>query len=212
MKPPSPLGERILHFLHEFIEHRGYPPSIRDIVKGCHLSSTSVVEYHLNILKKEGYLHRDPEVSRGITLVGEKPGRRLVAVPVIGCIAAGEPIPVPGADTWDNLAEAETLYLPQELTRGKESVYALRVKGNSMLDALIGDGDLVLMEQVNTADTGEMVAVWFKAEKEATLKRFYLETGHIRLQPANSQMQPIYADPDNIEIQGKVLCVIRQIE
>ena len=97
------------------------------------------------------------------------------------------------------------------MTRGKEEVYALKVKGSSMVDALISDGDIILMQYVNVVENGEMAAIWFKAEKEVTLKRFYAESGRIRLQPANSQMQPIYAEPDNVEIQGRVIAVIRQL-
>jgi repressor LexA len=130
-------------------------------------------------------------------------------VPVIGSIAAGEPIPVPSTETWDSTATAETLELTEELTKGKKEVYALNVKGISMIDALINDGDIILMQYTNTAENGELVAVWLRREQEATLKRFYHDGEHIRLQPANAQMKPIYADPENVEIQGKVIAVIR---
>jgi repressor LexA len=205
----SPKQQSILSFIDSFFAEKGYPPSVRDIARGCHISSTSVVEYHLNILQKEGYLRRDAEVARGIEL--RRASRGLVQVPVIGYIAAGEPIPTPTVDTWSSVA-IETLELPQELTRGKEKVYALRVRGTSMIDALINDGDLVLMQQVSTADDGDTVAVWLKAEREATLKRLYREKGRLRLQPANPQMQPIYTKPHNVDIQGKVICIIRQLE
>ena len=210
MKELSTKQSRILNFLRQFLDDKGYPPTIRDIVKGCKISSTSVVEYNLRILEREGYLRRDREVSRGIELSGRS--RAIVRVPVIGYIAAGEPIPVPSADTWSDPGAAESLELTQELTRGKEDVYALKVKGTSMVDALINDGDLVLMQHVKTAENGEMVAVWLKREKEATLKKFYLEPGRIRLQPANEEMEPIYADPEDVEIQGKVIGIIRKLE
>ena len=206
MKELSTKQSHILNFLHRFYDERGYHPSIRDIQKGCKISSTSVVEYNLRILEREGYLQRDREISRGIKL----PGRRMVRVPVIGSIAAGEPIPVPTADTWSSEA-FDHLDLTEEMTRGKEGVYALEVKGTSMIDALIGDGDLVLMQQVITAETGEMVAVWLKREREATLKRFYLDKGRVRLQPANEEMAPIYADLENVAIQGKVIGVMRKV-
>ena len=209
MKELSTKQSRILNFLRQFLEEKGYPPSIRDIVNGCKISSTSVVEYNLRILEREGYIRRDPEVSRGIELSARN--RAVVRVPVIGYIAAGEPIPVPNADTWSTLGAAESIELTQELTRGKEEVYALKVKGTSMVDALINDGDMVLMQHVQTAENGEMVAAWLKREKEATLKRFYLEPGRIRLQPANEEMKPIYADPEDVEIQGKVIGVIRKL-
>ena len=206
MKELSAKQSRIINFLREFLDDKGYPPTIRDIQNGCNISSTSVVEYNLRILEREGYIRRDREVSRGIELGA----RRIVRVPVIGVIAAGQPIPVPTSDTW-SMEEAESLDLTEELTRGKEGVYALRVKGTSMIDALIGDGDLVLMQQTTTAENGEMVAVWLKREKEATLKRFYLEPGRVRLQPANEQMEPFYTDPANVEIQGRVIGVIRKL-
>jgi len=207
----SPKQERILDFLRRFLDDKDYPPTVREIVKGCGISSTSVVDYNLNILEREGYIRRGREISRGIELVDSN-RRRLVRVPVIGRIAAGEPIPVPSAETWDNIASAETIDLTEGLTRGKREVYALRVKGTSMVDALINDGDIVLMEYTNTAENGELVAVWLKGEKEATLKRFYRERDRIRLQPANIAMEPVYAEPENVEIQGKVIAVIRQPE
>jgi len=206
VKELSAKQSRILNFLRKFLDDKGYPPSIRDIQNGCKISSTSVVEYNLRILEREGYIRRDREVSRGIELGA----RRIARVPVIGAIAAGEPIPVPTSDTW-RMEESESLELTEELTGGREGVYALKVKGTSMIDALIGDGDLVLMQQVATAENGEMVAVWLKREREATLKRFYLEPGRVRLQPANEEMGPFYADPENVEIQGRVIGVIRRL-
>jgi len=208
----SSKQQQINDFINHFWEDRGYPPTIRDIVTGCGISSTSVVDYNLNILEKKGYIRRHREVSRGIELVArsQAPGGQL-QVPIIGQIAAGEPIPVPTADTWDVTASSETLEVTKDLTRGREGVYALKVKGSSMVDALVNDGDLVLMEYVNSVENGEMAAIWLKAEKEATLKKFYAEAGRVRLQPANSQMQPIYVEPDNVEIQGRVIAVIRQL-
>ncbi len=118
---------------------------------------------------------------------------------------------MPTPDTWDITASSETLEVTEDLTRGREGVYALRVKGSSMVDALINDGDIVLMQYLNVVENGEMASIWLKAEKEVTLKKFYAEPGRIRLQPANTQMQPIYAEPDNVEIQGRVIAVIRQL-
>ncbi len=209
MKALSEKQRRILAFLRRFREEKDYPPTIRDILKGCGISSTSVVDYNLKVLEREGYIRRDREVSRGIDLL-DKERRRVVRVPVIGYIAAGEPVPVPTTDTWD-LEPLDTVEVSGELTRDRDKVYALRVKGTSMIDALVNDGDIVLMQQVTTADDGEMVAAWLKAEGETTLKKLYRERDRIRLQPANSQMQPIYAAPGNVEVQGKVVGVIRQV-
>ena len=212
MKTLSSKQQRIIDFIRSFLAERGYPPTIRDIVSGCGISSTSVVAYNLDILRKEGYIRRHREVSRGIELVARSSGRGdLLQVPIIGYIAAGEPIPVPTPDTWDVTASSDTLGVTEYLTRGRKEVYALKVKGSSMVDALINDGDIVLMQYVNVVENGEMAVVWLKAEKEATLKEVYVEPDRIRLQPANSQMQPIYAEPDNVEIQGRVIAVIRQL-
>jgi len=199
MKLLSPKQRQIIKFIHSFYENRGYPPTIRDIVSGCSISSTSVVAYNLNILEQKGYIRRHGEIARGIELITPPAvSRTSVQVPVIGQIAAGEPIPVPTDDTWDVTAASDTMEVPRDLTRGREGVYALKVKGWSMIDALVNDGDIVLMQQVDAVDNGEVAAVWLKAEKEVTLKRFYAESGRIRLQPANSQMQPIFVKPDNV--------------
>jgi len=212
MRVLSSKQRHIIEFIRRFLVDRGYPPSIRDMVAGCGISSTSVVDYNLNILEKEGYIRRHPEVSRGIELLDRSVAvQSRVQVPIIGQIAAGEPIPVPTPDTWDVTASAETLEVTEDLTQGRDGVYALRVQGSSMVDALINDGDIILMQYVNVVENGEMAAIWLKAEKEATLKKFYGESGRIRLQPANSQMQPIYAEPDNVEVQGRVIAVIRQL-
>lgn len=212
MKGLSAKPQQIMDFARHFWLERGYPPTVRDIVAGCGISSTSVVDYNLDILEREGHIRRHAGVSRGIELLTRplNPGQSY-QVPIIGQIAAGEPIPVPTVDTWDVTAAAETLEVTADLTRGRQEVYALKVRGSSMVDALINDGDIVLMQYVNVVENGEMAAVWLKSENEATLKKVYLEPGRIRLQPANSQMQPIYADPDNVEIQGKVIAVIRQL-
>jgi len=212
MKTLSPKQQRIIDFIQAFWTDRGYPPTVRDIVSGCGISSTSVVAYNLGVLDSRGYIRRHPEVSRGIELLARSSALgHLVQVPLIGQIAAGEPIPVPASDTWDVTASAETLEVTENLTRGKEGLYALKVKGSSMVDALINDGDIVLMQYVNVVENGEMAAVWLKDEKETTLKKVYSEPGRLRLQPANTQMKPIYAEPDNVEIQGRVIAVIRQL-
>jgi repressor LexA len=211
-KTLSSKQQSILDFIHRFMADKNYPPTIRDIVMGCGISSTSVADYNLAILEREGYLRRHRDISRGIELLDSAATRRnKVIVPVIGQIAAGEPIPVPSPDTWDSTSTADTMELTSDLVRGKEDIYALKVKGLSMVDALINDGDIVLMQFVNTVDNGEMAAVWLKNEKRVTLKKVYVESGRVRLQPANSYMLPIYTEPENVEIQGRVIGVIRQI-
>ena len=209
IKSLSPKQERIINFVTEFLHDKGYPPTIRDIAAGCGISSTSVVAYNLNKLEQAGYIRRHSDISRGIKfLTPQKKGGKLVYIPIVGVIAAGEPIPVP--DTG-NIIPNEGLEVSEELVRGKQDIYALRVRGDSMLDALIGDGDIVLMDYVGSAENGDMVAVWLKEEQEVTLKRFFAEPNRIRLEPANRQMKPIYTTPDNVEIQGRVVAVIRRI-
>lgn len=209
METLSSKQKRILAFLRQFREEKDYPPTIRDIMKACNISSTSVVDYNLKILEKEGYIRRDREVSRGIELVGNE-RKHMVRVPIIGYIAAGAPIPVPAPDAWE-MEPLDTVEVSSELTRAKDGIYALRVKGTSMIDALINDGDIVLMQHVTTAEDGDMIAAWLKTEEETTLKKIYREPHRIRLQPANTQMEPIYADPGNVDIQGKVIGVIRSM-
>jgi len=202
LKALSPKQQNILDFLRRFIRDKNYPPSIRDIQEECGISSTSVVDYNLKALERMGHIHRDREVSRAIELLdgsGRRP--RTISIPIIGQIAAGQPIPVPEG----SIDYSETVDVTEEMTGGKEDVYALRVKGNSMVDALVNDGDLVIMQQAATADNGQMVAAWLKREQEVTLKKFYREGARVRLQPANEAMKPIYTDADNVEIQGKVL-------
>jgi repressor LexA len=203
--------QKIVEFISRFWNEHHYPPSVRDILEGCGVSSTSVVDYNLDILEREGYIKRHSGISRGIELLAGAVSEGIRRVPVIGQIAAGAPIPVPNADTWDTTASAETIEVTEDMAHGKKDIYALKVKGSSMVDALINDGDLVLMQHTNSVENGETAAVWLKSEKEATLKKVYRERRRIRLQPANSLMDPIYTAPDNVEIQGKVVAVIRKV-
>ena len=204
----SPRQQQIREFIARYLDEEGIPPTVRDIVKGCGLSSTSVADYNLRILEREGHLRRRPEISRGIELPGR--GRGLVRVPLLGTIAAGSPIPVPDADTWRS-PPLETVEVPSELLGRAPEVYALRVRGTSMIDALIDDGDIVLLTPEKSARNGDMVAVWLKEEKEVTLKRLYREKRRIRLQPANSNLAPLWVSARNVEVQGKVVAVLRHL-
>jgi len=198
--------EDILKFIQSFIHEKGYAPTVRDILKGCQLNSTAVVQHHLKILERQGRIHRDPQVVRSIQLAE----REMVEVPLLGTIAAGKPIPVPDSDSWSKVPE-EMLRLTADIVGNRQNVYALRVKGSSMLDALINDGDFVIMEAARSAGEGEMVAAWLKDEQEVTLKKIYREPKRIRLQPANKTMQALYTRPENVEVQGRVLAVIRRL-
>ncbi|HTE86497.1 MAG TPA: transcriptional repressor LexA [Dehalococcoidia bacterium] len=209
-KQLSPKQRSILAFMRDFVDENSYPPSIRDILGGCGISSTSVVDYNLRALERLGYIRRDREVSRAIELLDGKGKRsKVVSIPVVGQIAAGAPIPVPGSGAVDD--PDDTVEVSEDVTHGRADVFAVRVKGTSMIDALVGDGDLVLLRAAETAENGEMVAVWLKRENETTLKYLYREGSRVRLQPANSTMQPIYTDAANVAVQGKVISVIRTV-
>jgi repressor LexA len=207
VKSPS-TRERIFDFIRDFLAAKGYAPTVRDIVRGCNISTTSVVQHHLDKLEKEGYIQRDPQVFRSIRLV--EPEAVNIEVPLLGTIAAGEPIPVPTADAWSTETQ-EMLKVPADMFPAKTSVYALKVKGTSMIDALINDGDIVLMEPVTTVNNGDMVAVWLQDRQEVTLKRLYREKTRVRLQPANPTMAPFYEPPENVAVQGRVVGVIRKL-
>ncbi|MCL0099979.1 transcriptional repressor LexA [Dehalococcoidia bacterium] len=206
--------QSILSFIRDFLEQHQFPPTIRDIQYGCKISSTSVVDYNLRILQREGYLRRFADVSRGIELLGDYQvtgaRRDVVSVPVFGVIAAGQPLSIPPSDTW-HTEEIDHVDLPSFLTEGKDGVFAVRVKGESMIDALIGDGDLVIMEPTNNPQTGDMVAAWLSDTEEVTLKHFYMTSGMVRLQPANATMDPIIVPADKVSVQGRVVGVIRSM-
>ena len=202
----SPKQRAILDFIRDYIGERDYPPAIRDIQQGCGISSTSVVDYNLKRLEERGYLRRDREISRAIELLdGTGRRRRALTVPVLGKIAAGQPIPT----FPETLPEGyERIEVTREQTRGRERAFALRVEGSSMIEDLIQDGDVVILEPADTCDDGERVAVWLRDESAVTLKRLYREGERVRLQPANAAMDPIYADAENVEVQGRVLSTI----
>ncbi len=193
-------------------EHQ-FPPTVRDIQGGCEVSSTSVVDYNLRILQRDGYLNRLPDVSRGIELLDGGP-RRLakdtVRVPILANIAAGEPLHIPDGGSRE-ADEFETLDLPAFLTKGRTDVFGVRVKGSSMIDACVLDGDLVLLEPIVQPNNGDMVAAWLTDREETTLKHFFLEGDTVRLQPANETMSPITVSAENVAVRGRVVGVVRTV-
>jgi repressor LexA len=206
----SETREKVLQFIRRFREKKGYAPTVREIANGCKISSPSVVQYHLDSLEQEGLISRAREKFRSINLTKEKEieEHKQIDIPVLGVIAAGHPVWVPPADTWDAASERIAVST-QLLARGKKNVYALRVRGNSMVDAMIADGDIVIMEPAKRVNNGDVVAAWLKNEQEITLKKIHFEGGQVRLQPCNPYMMPIYHRTDNVEIQGRVIAVIR---
>jgi repressor LexA len=211
-KKLSPRKKRMLEFIQTFIDDNGLPPTVRDIQKACEISSTSVVDYNLRLLDRDGYLNRRPDVARGIELLDEsgQPVNSVPKVQIVGRIAAGAPLPAFSAEGAAASQEFDTIEVAPELTRRYGRLYGLEVQGLSMIDALIDDGDVVIVQPAQSAESGEMVVAWLKEEEEATLKKFYPEGSQVRLQPANSQMEPIYSSADNVEVRGKVVSVIRK--
>jgi repressor LexA len=230
----SEKQQRILEFISEYVRDNSYPPSMREIGAATDISSTSVVSYNLRRLEEAGYITREREVSRGLKLTSqaltqlmpqfapEKATRLprtssmatedVVRLPLLGRIVAGEPIPVPASDFA--LMGDETIELTRDILGDPKGLYALEVEGNSMIDALVHDGDVVVMRHQQNVENGEMAAVWLRDREEVTLKRFYLEeSGRVRLQPANPAMKPIYVDdPRQVEVQGRVVMVIRKLQ
>jgi repressor LexA len=237
----SERQKKILEVLERFQIEPGYPPSIREICDETNISSTSVVNYYLDQLQEMGYIERDGHVSRGIRLLkplsevtGAAAGiagtvasglkqsaqtlrqsvEELLRIPIVGRIFAAQPVPVPSSDfsyfDADSMVDVARSLLPRE--KAGEDLFALEVQGDSMIDAMVNEGDIVVMKKANEARNGEMVAIWLTDRDETTLKYFYKENGRVRLQPANPTMGPIYIDdPNTVEIQGKVVMVIRQV-
>jgi len=212
-KKMPPRRQRILGFLQEFYLENGIPPTVRDIQKACDISSTSVVDYNLDKLEQAGYINRRPDVARGIKILDQdgRPVSNAPRVQIVGAIAAGIPIPAWSTEASESSQEFDTVEVTPELQRQHGTLFALRVKGTSMIDALIDDGDVVIIKPSDTVNNGETVVAWLKEEEETTLKKFYAEGSQVRLQPANSAMDPIYCAADNVEVRGKVVSVIRQL-
>jgi repressor LexA len=206
----SDRQRNILKYIQEYVDERGYPPSIREIGDRVGISSTSVVDYNLRALERDGYIRRDREVSRGLEVVGGKGARhaapRLVRIPVVGRIAAGAPIEAV-EDPSDVIEFSAGSGVP-------EGCFALRVRGTSMIDDHIDDGDVVVVRPQPRADNGEIVVAIVHDESlngGATLKRFYQEGDRVRLEPRNPAMLPLIVPADAVEIRGKVVKLVRDL-
>jgi len=201
--------EPVLDFVRDFIEQKGYAPTMGEIQRALGISSRSVVDRYLKVLEQQGRIRRDRKVSRAIELSGM--GERALVVPLLGVIAAGQPVHVPREETWHTIA-LDTIEVPPSLVPKGVSVFALRVKGTSMIDAFVNHGDIVILAQVPAVEDGQMVAVWLSDRDETTLKKLYREPDRIRLQPENKAMEPIYVEPEYVEVQGRVIAVLRKFE
>jgi repressor LexA len=229
----SERHQKIMEFLSNFQDKHGYSPSIRQIGDSIDVKSTSLIDYYLNQLQEMGYIEREGRISRSIRVLksvsplGDFSHKvvesvrgaagtlaNMVSIPLAGRIVASAPLPMPATDL--NYYDAESsVDIARSLlpTRDISELFALEVDGDSMIDAMVNDGDIVVMKKAVSANNGEMVAVWLDDKDETTLKYFYKESNRIRLQPANPNMGPIYVeDPKSLRIMGKVVLVIRQIK
>lgn len=200
MTPLTKRQREILDFLNEFIQRHGYAPSLEEIGRRFSLSSLATVHKHLTNLQEKGFIKRAWNRSRSVELVPTRTGGRAVELPLLGYVAAGMPIEAVTGD--------ESIAVPEDLV-GRRDTYVLRVRGNSMIDEHIRDGDFVIVEDRKSAENGEMV-IALLGGTDATLKKFYREPDLVRLQPANPTMQPILVDPDHVQIQGVVVGVMRK--
>ncbi len=196
---PTQRQQRILDAIRQYTSDRGYPPSVREIGERVGLSSSSTVQSHLKTLERRGLIHRDPTKPRALRSDGRPAAPETLTLPIIGRVAAGVPI------TAQENVEGEFV-LPSSFARHSDS-FMLRVAGDSMIDAAILNGDLLLVQPQPSANNGEIVVAI--VEGEATVKRFYKERGRVRLQPENANMAPIYAN--DVTIVGRVEAVVRKL-
>lgn len=209
---------RMLDFIRAYLEEHSYPPTIREIGKAVGIPSTSVVKYNLERLQEKGFIERSGEVSRGLKLKdgpsfgsgAHGNGHGLVDIPKLGVIAAG--LPIASFGQQEDPYAGEMLTLTVDMVRDPRDVYTLQVKGDSMIDALVNDGDWVVIKHQNTAQPHDMIVAWIRDREETTLKYYHPEGERVRLQPANPKYDPIYVQADQLEIQGKVVAVVRQLQ
>jgi repressor LexA len=200
MLPLTKRQREILDFLNDFIQQHGYAPSLEEIGRRFGLSSLATVHKHLTNLQEKGFIKRAWNRSRSVEMVTARAGGRAVELPMLGYVAAGSPI--------EAVVGSETIAVPEDLV-GKRDTYVLKVKGDSMIDEQIRDGDFVIVEDRKSVDNGEMV-IALVGGLDVTLKKFYRENGRVRLQPANPAMLPIMVDADQVQVQGVVVGVMRK--
>ncbi len=224
----SKRQRNILAFIERFLDQRGYPPTIREIGEAVDIASTSVVNYNLNKLVDHGYIERVPEVSRGLRLVPQDDNGNVALpdttpvdfdlsgamfqIPLVGTIAASAPVTTP-EDFGYYYDTDDMIDVPMNMlgVGDQSDLFALRVTGDSMIDAMVAEGDIIVLKRQNVAKNGDMVAVWLSERGETTLKHYFLEGKQVRLQPANPTMGAIFVDAKQVNIQGRVLAVLRTL-
>jgi repressor LexA len=200
VQPLTKRQREILDYLNQFIQEHGYAPSLEEIGRRFGLSSLATVHKHLTNLQEKGCIKRAWNRSRSVELIPARIGGRAVELPLLGYVAAGAPI--------EAVATAEVIAVPETFV-GRRDTYVLRVRGDSMIDEQIRDGDFVIVEDRKTAENGEMVIALLNGA-EATLKKFYRENGQVRLQPANPSMAPLRVSAEAVQVQGVVIGVLRR--
>jgi repressor LexA len=194
------LRNQVLAFVARFLDEQGYPPTNEEIKEALGLSGKSHVKYYLDALEEEGLILRKPRTPRGLTVLRRAEGTFEVAIE--GQIAAGLPL-----DAGDRLGD--TFQLTSDIADPRRELFALQVKGDSMVEDMVADGDLVIVERRTEAAPGQMAVVHLKDQNAATLKRIYREGKRVRLQPAHPTLPPFYAQANDVAIQGRVVAVIR---
>jgi repressor LexA len=200
VQPLTKRQREILDYLTDFIQQHGYAPSLEEVGRRFGLSSLATVHKHLTNLQDKGFIRRSWNRSRSVEVVPTRTGGRSVELPLLGYVAAGSPI--------EAVVGSESIAVPEDLV-GKRETYVLRVRGDSMIDEQIRDGDYVIVEDRRTAENGEMVVALLEGS-DVTLKKFYRENGHVRLQPANPAMAPLVVEAERVQVRGVVIGVMRR--
>ncbi len=195
--------KEMLAFIENFVEENGYPPTLEEIRVGLEVSSKSLVNHHLEALERANLITRAPNTSRGIRLSHE---RETVRVPFINGNG------FPGANGTIEIDTQEAIELTGDIVPDCSELYAFKINCDSLTDAYVHKGDIVIMQRQKQARNGEMVAIRLIDQEATLLKRYYRENGHVRLQPANPNSEPIFVAPEAVEVQGKVVAVIRQVD
>jgi len=199
----SKKQRQMLAFIETFVEENGYPPTYEEIRVGLNISSKSLVNYHLDALQNAALLTRSPNTPRGIRLMAEN---ETVRVPLVSEAVAEDPPELAELDPQ------QILELTCDIVPNGQNLFAFKVHNGSMLEALVNEGDIVIVQPQKQAQNGEMVAAWLVEQKQTTFRRYFRENGHVRLQPDNPAMEPLILKPDGVEVRGKVVAVIRQVE
>jgi repressor LexA len=199
----SEKQREMLAFIEDFVDKQGYPPTYEEIRVGLAISTKSLVNYHLDALQSAELLTRAPNTPRGIRLTGETGTRRVPMIAEIGT----DLLPV-----LTELDPQDVIELTYDIVPNGDNLYAIKVQNGSLLDALVNEGDILIMQPQTQAQNGELVAARLIGQDETTFRRYYRENGHVRLQPDNPTMEALLVKPDAVQVQGKVVAVIRQVE